>query len=91
MLSRSQYLEECQGLVDTLNGFVPENEKKLTMPDLKFNRSIGDHAGQTYSVTGELLSASEYEKHLSEALPNEEDERALREILKEKDWVLQMN
>jgi len=89
--SRAHYLNECQGLVDNLNNFVPEGEKKLTIPDLKFNRSIGDHAGRRYSVTGELLSEPEYEKHLSEVLPSEEDERVLNEIFKEKDWVLQMN
>jgi len=90
-LSRTQYLNECQGLVDTLNGFVPEGETKLVIPDLRFNRSIGDDVGQSYSVTGELLSAPEYEKHLSEALPNEQDESVLKEIFKDKDWVLQMN
>ena len=70
---------------------MPEGETKLSIPDLKFNRSIGDYVGQHYSVTGELLSAPEYEKHLSEVLPNKEDEAVLNDIFKEKDWVLQMN
>jgi benzoyl-CoA 2,3-dioxygenase component B len=90
-LSRTQYLNECRGLVETLNNFIPEGGTKLTIPDLKFNRSIGDYAGQPYSVTGELLSASEYGKHLSEALPSKEDERVLNEIFMDRDWVLQMN
>lgn len=89
--SRAHYMNESQSLVDTLNNFVPEGENKLTIPDLKFNRSIGDYMGERYSVTGELLSESEYEKHLSEVLPSEEDERVLAELFKEKDWVLQMN
>ena len=44
-----------------------------------------------YGVDGDLLSETEYEKHLSEALPGAEDERVLNEIFKDKDWVLQMN
>ena len=58
---------------------------------MRFNRSIGDHAGTRYSVDGDLLSETEYEKHLSEVLPGAEDERVLNEIFKDKDWVLQMN
>ena len=89
--ARAHYLDECRGLVDNLNRFVPEGELRLRIPDVKFNRSIGDHAGRTYGVDGDLLSDTEYEKHLSEALPGAEDERVLDEIFEEKDWVLQMN
>ena len=90
-MARAHYLEECRGLVDNLNRFVPEGEPPLRVPDVKFNRSIGDHAGMTYGVDGGLLSDTEYEKHLSEALPGAEDERVLDEVFREKDWVLQMN
>ena len=89
--ARAHYLDECRGLVDNLNRFIPEGEPRLRIPDVKFNRSIGDHAGRTYGVDGDLLSDTEYEKHLSEALPGVEDERVLDEIFEEKDWVLQMN
>lgn len=85
------YLEESRGLVDTLNQYLPAGSTKLTIPDLKFHRSIGDHAGKPYSVDGQLLSKEEYEKHLVQALPTDDDERLLSEIFKGKDWVLQMN
>ncbi len=42
-----------------------------------------------YGVHGDLLSESEYEKHLSRVLPDAGDERVLNETFK--DWVLQMN
>ncbi len=89
--SRTHYLNECRGLVDNLNNFIPEGEPHLEIPDVRFNRSIGDHAGMRYGVHGDLLSETEYEKHLSEVLPGAEDERVLNEIFKDKDWVLQMN
>ena len=52
--SRSQYLKEVGAIVDSLNHNVPEGRPKLRMPDEKFHRSIGEYAGKTYGVTGEL-------------------------------------
>jgi hypothetical protein len=68
---------------------VPEGETKLYAPDLRFNRSIGEHIGKTYSVTGELLSADAYKDHVAEVLPTVEDEKLLAEIIRGKDWVAQ--
>jgi len=69
---------------------IPEDQPKLYAPHLKFNRSIGEHVGKSYSVTGELLSPDAYKGHLSETLPTPEDEQLLHEIIKGKDWVSQM-
>jgi benzoyl-CoA 2,3-dioxygenase component B len=90
-LARNHYLAECQKLIGGLNQHVPAGQLRLVAPDLKFNRSIGEFAGKTFSVKGEPLSVGDYEKHLAEALPSKEDERLLGELFKEKDWVLQMN
>jgi benzoyl-CoA 2,3-dioxygenase component B len=90
-LSRSHYFSECRRLVDELNRFVPEDQPKLTIPDYRFNRSIGEFAGKPYSADGRLLSDQEYQKHLAAVLPGADDERRLEDIFKEKDWVLQMN
>jgi hypothetical protein len=81
---------ESQKLIDQLNQLVPEGQPKLKAPDLKFNRSIGEHVGKTFSVTGELLSAEAYKQHSREALPTPEDEQVLAEIIKGKDWVAQI-
>ena len=40
---------------------------------------------------GDLLSEAEYEKPLTEALPNADDKRVLSDIFKDKDRALQMN
>ena len=68
-LARDHYLAECAKLIGQLNQLVPEGQPKLYAPHLKFNRSIGEHVGKTYSVTGELLSPEAYKKHLPEVLP----------------------
>jgi benzoyl-CoA 2,3-dioxygenase component B len=92
-LAREHYMTECQKLIDQLNQLVPDGQPKLYAPDLRFNRSIGECIGKTYSVTGELLSADAYKKHLAQALPTPEDEELLSAIIKEKDWMqqIQMN
>src|ERR687898_2157556 len=54
-LAREHYMLECGKLIDQLNAILPAGEPKLSAPNLKFNRSIGEHVGKTFSVTGELL------------------------------------
>ena len=90
MISRVSYMRESQQLIDQLNQLVPQGQAKIKAPDLKFNRSIGEHVGKPFSVTGELLSPEAYQKHVAETLPNEDDEKVLAEIMKNKDWVAQL-
>ncbi|MEE8201712.1 MAG: Phenylacetic acid catabolic protein [Candidatus Acidoferrales bacterium] len=85
--SRRLYKQECEMLIQQLNKLVPDDRPKLFVPDLKFNRNIGDYARQPYSVTGERLSPDDYEKHLKEVLPTEDDRGQLDSIFKERDWV----
>jgi hypothetical protein len=89
-LSREHYMRESQQLIDQLNQLIPADQPKLKAPDLKFNRSIGEHVGKPFSVTGELLSAEAYSKHREDTLPTPEDEKVLAEIIKGKDWVSQI-
>lgn len=89
-LARTHYMAESAKLIDQLNQLIPEGQPKLYAPDLKFNRSIGENVGKTFSVTGELLTPEAYEKHLSDVLPTAEDEKLLADIIKGKDWVTQM-
>jgi benzoyl-CoA 2,3-epoxidase subunit B len=89
-LARDHYMGECAKLIDQLNQLIPDGQPRLNAPDLKFNRSIGEHVGKPYSVTGELLSAAAYKNHVTEVLPTPEDEQLLNDMMKDKDWVVQM-
>ena len=89
-LARDHYLSECHKLIDQLNQLIPQGEPRLYAPDLKFNRSIGEYVGKLYSVTGESLSSEAYKKHIAETLPTAQDELMLNDLMKEKDWVTQM-
>jgi len=86
--ARSIYLQEIAGLVAALNKEIPAGQPKLLIPDEKFRRGIGEHAGKPYGVRGELLSPEAYEKHVGEVLPGPEDDARLAPIFKQKDYVL---
>jgi benzoyl-CoA 2,3-dioxygenase component B len=83
--ARRQYYQECAKLVDQINAAVAGDEK-LYIADIRFNRQIGEYAGKPYSVDGRLLDRDEYEAHLKEVLPSEDDEKLLEDIFKE-DWL----
>jgi len=87
-LSRQHYLKEVAGLMEALNKLVPEDQPKLTLPDVKFHRSIGEFAEKTHSIHGEQLTSDAYARHLEETLPTAKDKARLAEIYKESDWVI---
>jgi benzoyl-CoA 2,3-dioxygenase component B len=78
--SRDKFHQEVAGLIDQLNRLLPPGSGKLSAPDLKFHRSIGDFKGQFRSVTGEELAPEDSARHLAASLPSAEDEAALKDI-----------
>ncbi|MBI2955760.1 MAG: phenylacetate-CoA oxygenase subunit PaaI [Acidobacteria bacterium] len=85
--SRQLYRQECKQLVEQLNKLIPPDQPRLFVPDLKFNRRIGDYAHQPYSVIGERLSPEDYKRHVAEVLPGEKDLALLAQIFEEGGWV----
>jgi hypothetical protein len=87
--NRHLYRDEVAGLIERLNGFRKEGEPELYAPDIRFNRAIGQFAGQKFHAkTGEMLSDKHYEEHLAEFMPTAEDKKLLLEIIaNEKSWI----
>jgi benzoyl-CoA 2,3-epoxidase subunit B len=87
--NRNLYRKEVAGLIDRLNGFLKPGQKKLYVPDIKFNRAIGRYAAQKFHAeTGEPLSEKEYAEHLESAMPSAEDKKLLLELIgNEKGWI----
>lgn len=85
--ARSLYRNEVQEIIDGLNQLIPEDQTKLYVPDVKFNRAIGDYAGRTFSVNGNLLSDDAYRQHLQELMPGPTDQERLRSLFQERDWI----
>ena len=89
--NRHLYRDEVAGLIERLNGFRKQGEKELYAPDIKFNRAIGQFAGQKFHAqTGEPLSDKEYDPHFHEVMPTAEDRKLLLEIIaNEKKWIVE--
>ncbi len=85
--ARSLYVSEVQEIIDRLNELIPEGEARLSVPDVKFNRGIGEHADGTFAVDGKRLSNEEYPRHLQEVLPGPKDKQALQSIFREGNWI----
>jgi len=86
--SRELYHLECCQLVEQINKNVPAGQPKLYVPDLKFNRRIGEFAGRPYDVHGALVDEGAYAEHLLEILPGAEDLKLLADIeATEPQWI----
>jgi benzoyl-CoA 2,3-dioxygenase component B len=85
--ARRQYQAEVSEIVDGLNKVLPPGEPRLSIPDLRFHRAIGQWAGERWSVSGEPLDEAAYARHLAETLPSPADEALLTSIFKAKDWI----
>jgi benzoyl-CoA 2,3-epoxidase subunit B len=86
--ARHLYRDEVAGLTNLLNKLVAPEQPKLVVPDLKFNRKIGQFKDLCFSVTGEKMSREEYEPYLPSVLPSAPDQELLKSIMKEKDWIV---
>ncbi|TFG52179.1 MAG: hypothetical protein E4H37_06625 [Gemmatimonadales bacterium] len=85
--SRELYRQEVSRLIERLNRAIPDPDRHLRVPDLKFNRHIGAYAGQCHSVTGEEMSEATYPAYLASVTPTDEDREYLRGVFKEPDWI----
>ena len=85
--ARQLYRDEVVKLTDILNRGILEEQPKLVVPDLKFNRKIGQYKDKYYTVEGKELTQAEFERYLPGVVPSDEDKETLRSICKEKDWV----
>jgi len=47
---------------------------KLRVPHMKFNRQIGDYAGEFYSIEGNPLNEGEFRAHTTQVLPGPADQ-----------------
>ena len=68
--------------------FIPERERWLKVPELKFNRKIGVYAHQMYTVDGEPIDSKErYAAYLKTVLPQAGDYEVVKAVEREPDWI----
>ncbi len=85
--SRGLYRDEVVRLVERLNRYIDDRDRWLKIPDMKFNRNIGDYAHQHFSIDGEEISADRYPAYLETVLPSDEEYKTLADLQKENIWI----
>ena len=86
-LSREMYRQEAEKLLESISRYLPPGAEPLRAPDMKFHRSIGEFAGDPYSVTGERLTPEAYARHVAQTLPDEEDKKFVSDLMREPGWI----
>ncbi|HEV2262468.1 MAG TPA: Phenylacetic acid catabolic protein [Candidatus Rubrimentiphilum sp.] len=84
--ARGQFYDEISKTVERVNA-VNAADTKLYVPDIRFNRKIGQYAGQFWSIDGRQLSQGEWEQYLATVLPTTEDEKKVQELCKDPGWI----
>src|SRR5436853_1609601 len=88
--NRILYRDEVAGLIERFNHAIPAGCEKLYTPDIKFNRDIGRYKGlKVHPQTGQPLEDKEYDQQINDWLPNNAEQKLLKEILStEKNWIV---
>ncbi len=84
--ARNLFMAECKGLLERLNKNIPEEQPKLFLPDIKFNRRIGTAANQPYDIHGNLMPADKFPAYMEANIPSAEDKVILTQLFKQ-DWI----
>jgi benzoyl-CoA 2,3-dioxygenase component B len=85
--ARRLYKEDVDKHITALNALLPADGPRLVAPDLKFNRAIGNHAGECWSVEGEPVDPEKYPSYLASVTPGTADVESMSDIFKRPDWV----
>src|SRR5260370_36026092 len=86
--SRELYRQEITKLIERLNMFIPERERWLRVPDVRFNRKIGAYAHQHFTVDGQPIDdAAQYQAYLTTLLPQPEHYQRVPAIEREPGWL----
>ncbi len=85
--ARYLYYQEIKQLTDSLNRLLPADAQPLVVPDIRFNRKIGEHAGKCYTIDGQPISQADYAAYLQSVLPSDGDYATFGELARREGWV----
>jgi benzoyl-CoA 2,3-dioxygenase component B len=84
--AREQFYAEVQSTVDRVNEVNP-SETKLYVPDMKFNRKIGDFKDKYFTTDGRQITKDEWDAYMPSVLPTPADDAALATYFKDSNWI----
>lgn len=84
--ARSQFYDEVSKTVAMVNA-ANRSDVKLYVPDIRFNRAIGEHKDQRWSIDGRRLSEDDWVAYAPTVLPTPADDAILQEYFKNPGWI----
>lgn len=80
---RDDYVADCQRGVDKWNRAIADAglDVKLTLPNRRFNRSIGLYAGMRFDLQGSPVSEAEWTRRHHEWLPTSADRAYVKSLM----------
>ena len=72
---RGEYVRDCERAMKRWNKYLADAgvSEQLYLPSTRFHRHVGEFAGHTFDVRGDLITKEEFERRRSEWLPSRED------------------
>lgn len=80
---RESYLKDCEIGMRRWNRAIERagHELRLTLPNVRFRRSIGAWAGLPVDTKGILIAKDEYERRRNEWVPSDEDRAYVKSLM----------
>jgi benzoyl-CoA 2,3-dioxygenase component B len=85
--NRGLYRAEITAMNERHNELIKNGGPKLVIPSDTFNRGIGAHEGQCFTVEGEPIERNDYKDYLKSVLPTKDDKSLLQEVFEAGDWI----
>ena len=80
---RTEYVKDCEKGLARWNKTLNEEgiSERLYLPNSRFHRHVGEYAGHTFDIQGNLISPEEFERRRAEWLPTIEDREYVRSLM----------
>jgi benzoyl-CoA 2,3-dioxygenase component B len=81
---RGEYVADCERALSRWNKYLEDagRDERLTLPNTRFHRHVGEYAGHFFDTNGNIITASEFESRQPEWLPSMEDREYVRSLMK---------
>jgi benzoyl-CoA 2,3-dioxygenase component B len=80
---RGEYVRDCERAMTRWNKYLAEEgvQERLYLPSTRFHRHVGEYAGHSFDVQGNMIAAEEFERRRDEWLPTIEDREYVRSLM----------
>lgn len=80
---RQEYVTDCEKGLARWNKVLTDEglSERIYLPNSRFHRHVGEYAGNSFDIQGNLITKEEFEQRKSEWLPTVEDREYVRSLM----------